>query len=258
LRTNTSGNNNTAVGASALTLNLSAAQNTAVGSAALATNSTGADCTAVGYNALNASTGANNTAVGSGAGAVATGTDNVYLGRNAGSTFTTGSNNIIIGSGATPPVGVTDTAHTVIGNGTTARCYIRGIRGVTTVTADAIAVLIDSNGNLGTVSSSRRFKENIVPMDQATAEKLAELNIVTFSYISDKTHKIQYGAIAEEVLNVFPDLVVYNKDGEIETIQYHHFVPLLIKFAQVQNAEVKALKAVVAALISRVQALENK
>jgi amino acid transporter len=66
------------------------------------------------------------------------------------------------------------------------------------------------------------------------------------------------GAIAEEVLNVFPDLVVYNQDGEIETIQYHHFVPLLIKYAQVQNAEVKALKAVVAALIARVEALENK
>ena len=95
-------------------------------------------------------------------------------------------------------------------------------------------------------------------MDQATAEKLADLNIVTFSYISDATHKVQYGAIAEEVFEIFPELVVYNKDGEIETIQYHHFVPLLIKYAQVQNKEVQSLKAVVAALMQRVEALENK
>jgi hypothetical protein len=101
-------------------------------------------------------------------------------------------------------------------------------------------------------------QENIVPVDQATAEKLAELNIVTFSYISDKTQRVQYGAIAEEVFEIFPELIVYNKEGEIETIQYHHFVPLLIKYAQVQNNEIQALKAVVAALIARVQALEVK
>ena len=252
------GASNTAVGSGALDANVAGTPNTAVGLNALGTNISGNNCTAVGAGALALSTGNNCTALGSGAGAVTTGTDNVFVGFNAGSTATTGSNNIFIGSGVTPPVGVTDTATTVIGNGSTARCYIRGIRGVTTVTNDAIAVLIDSNGNLGTASSSRRFKENIVTMDQATAEKLADLNIVTFSYISDATHKVQYGAIAEEVFEIFPELVVNNKDGEIETIQYHHFVPLLIKYAQVQNKEVQSLKAVVAALMKRVEALENK
>ncbi len=64
--------------------------------------------------------------------------------------------------------------------------------------------------------------------------------------------------LLKKCLKYFPELVVNNKDGEIETIQYHHFVPLLIKYAQVQNKEVQSLKAVVAALMKRVEALENK
>ena len=144
------------------------------------------------------------------------------------------------------------------------KCYIGGIRGRTTDAADAITVLISSTGQLGTVFSSKRVKENIVPVDQETAEKMAMINIVTFSYISDKTHKIQYGAIAEEVFEIFSELIVYNKDGEIETIQYHQFVPLLIKYAQLQNQkslyleqELNLLKSAMSALILRVAELES-
>ncbi len=263
LTTNTTGANNVALGSTALTLNLSGARNAAVGTASLATNSTGVDNTAVGYNALNASTSAtgNNSGFGSGAGALTTGANNTYLGFSAGSAMTTGNNNIMIGSGTTFQGADSITSSNVIvirGSTEQTKTYIGGIRGRTTDAADAIAVLVSSTGQLGTVSSSKRFKENIVPVDQATAEKLADLNIVTFTYISDKSGRVQYGAIAEEVFEIFPELIVYNKDGEIETIQYHHFVPLLIKYAQVQNAEIKSLKAVVAALMKRIEALENK
>ena len=45
-------------------------------------------------------------------------------------------------------------------------CFIGNIRGVTTQIANAIPVLVDSAGQLGTVSSSKRFKNEIKPMDK--------------------------------------------------------------------------------------------
>ena len=99
------------------------------------------------------------------------------------------------------------------------RCFISGIREVTTGVPDAINVVIDSAGQLGTVSSSRRFKDEIKPMDQAS-EAILCLKPVTFHYKSDHTGRPQFGLIAEEVAEVNPDLVVRDKNGEIYTVRY--------------------------------------
>jgi hypothetical protein len=70
---------------------------------------------------------------------------------------TTGNNNIHIGN-----LGGADTGVIRIGTvGTQTATFIAGIRGVTTGAADALAVLIDSTGQLGTTSSSRRVKTEI-------------------------------------------------------------------------------------------------
>jgi len=98
-------------------------------------------------------------------------------------------------------------------------CYIGQIRGVTTANPDAVPVLIDSDNQLGTQSSSRRFKKEIKPMDQASGAILA-LKPVTFHYKSDKTNRPQFGLIAEEVAEVNPDLVVRDETGEIYTVRY--------------------------------------
>jgi predicted ribosome quality control (RQC) complex YloA/Tae2 family protein len=98
-------------------------------------------------------------------------------------------------------------------------CFIGNIRGVTTGNADAIPVLIDSAGQLGTVSSSRRFKKEIKPIDQ-TSEAILALKPVTFHYKSDSTGTPQFGLIAEEVAEVNPDLVVRDENGEIYTVRY--------------------------------------
>jgi septal ring factor EnvC (AmiA/AmiB activator) len=90
---------------------------------------------------------------------------------------------------------------------------------VTTGVADAVNVVIDSNGQLGTISSSRRFKKEIKPMDKASEDILA-LKPVTFHYKSDKNYTPQFGLIAEEVAAVNPDLVVRDKNGEIYTVRY--------------------------------------
>jgi hypothetical protein len=91
--------------------------------------------------------------------------------------------------------------------------------GVATANANAVPVVIDSAGQLGTVSSSRRFKEEIKPMDNSS-EAILGLKPVTFHYKSDKQNMPQFGLIAEEVAKVNPDLVVRDENGQIYTVRY--------------------------------------
>jgi len=125
---------------------------------------------------------------------------------NTGNGVTTANNVICIGAG-------------VAGTNVDNRCFIGNIRGVTTGNANAIAVLIDSAGQLGTMSSSRRFKKEIKPMDKASEAVLA-LKPVTFHYKTDSTETPQFGLIAEEVADVNPDLVVRDENREIYTVRY--------------------------------------
>ena len=215
---NTTGNNNSATGSNALAANTTGNINTATGSNALTGNTTGTQNTASGFKALAANTtGSFNTAEGVGALALnTTGDNNIALGNSAGVKLTTGSNNIDIGA-----LGAAGEADTIrIGGGTIQnRTFIAGIRGVTTGVANAIPVVIDSAGQLGTMSSSRRFKKEIKPMDRAS-EVILALKPVTFHYKSDKAGTPQFGLIGEEVAEVNPDLVVHNENGEIYTVRY--------------------------------------
>ncbi|MFB3105919.1 MAG: tail fiber domain-containing protein, partial [Pseudomonadales bacterium] len=252
LETNTTGGNNTAVGSVALNLNSTGLNNTAVGSSALSSNTTANFNTAVGNQALwKNTTGSNNTAVGEGAvrsnttanfnTAVGTmalwqntiGEHNIAIGHFAGQFLTTGNGNIAISN-----FGVAGESGTIrIGGVAQTRAFIGGIRGKTTGFTDAVAVLIDSAGQLGTVSSSRRYKEDIEDMAGASAGLLS-LRPVTFRYkqaFENGNKPIQYGLIAEEVAEVFPELVVYNEDGEPETVKYRLLSTLLLNELQKQQ-----------------------
>ena len=79
-------------------------------------------------------------------------------------------------------------------------------------------MLIDSNGQLGTASSSRRFKKEIKAMDQVS-EAILGLKPVTFHYKSDTKDTPQFGLIAEDVAKVNPELVVRDENGEIYTVR---------------------------------------
>jgi hypothetical protein len=197
---------NTATGAVALFHNTTGFQNTANGAFALFSNTIGGGNTAIGRGALfNSTTGNGNTAIGlSALFFTTTGFGNTALGDDAGSGVTTASNVICIGS---------------FGADVSNSCYIGNIRGVTTGNNDAIPVVIDSFGQLGTASSSRRFKKEIKPMDKAS-EAILALKPVTFHYKSDAKGTPQFGLIAEEVAEINPDLVVRDKNGEIYTVRY--------------------------------------
>ena len=101
---------------------------------------------------------------------------------------------------------------------------------------------INTNGQLGTLTSSRRFKDNIQDMGTASS-KLFQLRPVTFNYkpqFDDGSHLLQYGLIAEEVAKVYPDMVVYDKDGQPYTVRYQLLAPMLLNELQKQNAVVAA------------------
>jgi len=198
------GDENTAIGAGALLSN-TGFQSTANGAFALFSNTIGVQNTATGREALFSNTGGDfNTAVGSRALLSSTGSGNTALGAGAGITVTTADNTICVGS---------------VGQNVSNSCFIGQVRGKTTAQNNAIPVLIDSNGQLGTISSSRRFKKEIKPMHKAS-EAILALKPVTFHYKSDKTNRSEFGLIAEQVAEVNPDLVVRDENGEIYTVRY--------------------------------------
>jgi hypothetical protein len=269
---NTSGASGTAVGASALLSNTTGSFNTAVGESALFQNSTGTHGTAVGYQSLYASTADDNTAEGyqslssdnSGAGNTGvgylalnhntTGNYNVALGEHAGWQLTTGCCNIDIGN-----AGVAGEAATIrIGNGNQTRAFVTGIRGITTGTADGVPVLIDSNGQLGTASSSRRFKFDINDAGDSTSG-LLRLRPVTFRYLAyGAGSPLQYGLIAEEVAEVYPELVTRGKDGQVETVMYQFLAPMLLNELQKEHGQITAQQKQIDALTDAIASLSRR
>ena len=121
------------------------------------------------------------------------------------------------------------------------------------------AVLIDTTtGQLGTLTSSRRYKEDIQDMGDAS-NGLMRLRPVTFRYkqpASDGSKPMQYGLIAEEVAEVYPDLVAHSADGEIETVRYQVLPSMLLNEVQRQQREISAKKDEIRALQERLEKLE--
>ena len=242
LRANTTGVGNISIGDGAMAANTTGSSNTAVGEGALQSNMGGINNTVVGSSALPSSTGNNNTALGSGAGGIiSSGSNNIAIGVNAGSSITTGVNNIAIGNS-----GAAENSTIRIGDTFQTRTFIAGIRGVTTGgMVSAIPVLIDGTGQLGTISSSRRFKDNIAGMNE-TSSALMNLRPVTFHYKTDQNpagRTLQYGLIAEEVNEVYPGLVAHAVDGQIETVMYQYLPPMLLNELQKQQRTIAAQAA---------------
>jgi predicted ribosome quality control (RQC) complex YloA/Tae2 family protein len=125
---------------------------------------------------------------------------------------------------------------------------------VTTGNANAIPVLIDSVGQLGTVSSSQRFKHDIKGMDK-TSEGILALKPVTFHYKSDKTNTPQFGLIAEEVAAVNPDLVVRDENGEIYTVRYDAVNAMLLNEFLKEHRKNEEQEATIARLQKQIEAL---
>jgi hypothetical protein len=251
LRNNT-GSRNTATGCQALLSALSGSagdNNTAAGYQALLSNSSGSGNTADGYAALAANTAGNqNTAIGQNALVGATGSTNTALGQQAGSHIKAGSNNIDIGNQGDPNDGAAITTPPTIRIGDSTyqkRTFIAGISGITTGKTNAIPVMVDSMGQLGTVNSSERFKKDIKPMNQSSDVVLG-LKPVTFHYKNDSTNTPQFGLVAEEVEKANPDLVVRDAEGKVFTVRYDAVNAMLLNEFLKEHRKVEELETTVA------------
>jgi hypothetical protein len=257
LAENTSGADNSAVGRAALRANTTGGANAALGHDALHTNTAGSFNSAVGRNALGSNiTGADNSAVGRNAlEANTTGTANAAFGNSAGDTLTTGTNNTMLGTGAGDTLTGADSSNVAIANGGVAgdnntirigiqgnglgqqdRAFMAGVFGATSTGGSA--VFVNSAGQLGTTTSSRRFKTSIHPL--GSPADVLKLRPVSFLYkpgVAPRAGR-QYGLIAEEVEKVFPDLVVDGRDGRPYTVSYQQLPVLLL--AQLQREHARA------------------
>ena len=250
----TSGVHNTATGYETLFLNTTGFNNTAIGWEAMNDNTIGTKNTAVGCDALDANTtGSNNTA----AGVLAllqntTGNGNIAFGFGAGQNLTTGSNNIDIGNR-----GVSGESNTIrIGApGAQANTFIAGIRGATV--ADGITVVVGSDGHLGVVVSSERYKDAIQPMDKAS-EAILALRPVTFRYKHelDPNGIPQFGLTAEQVEKVNPDLVVRDDQGKPYTVRYEAVNAMLLNEFLKEHRKVETQEKKVQQLETTVTRLE--
>lgn len=172
--------------------------------------------------------------------ALSTGSNNVMLGYNVGASTTTGSNNIYIDGNFLNPANESNAIR--IGN-TQTSSFMKGIFGVTV--PGGTAVFVKSDGQLGTMTSSKRFKHDIVNLGDIS-EKIYELSPVTFVYNDDEEESLQYGLIAEEVEEVFPALIVRDSNDMPYTVRYEVLPVLLLNELQKQNIVVNELQKTIA------------
>jgi trimeric autotransporter adhesin len=263
---NTTGSFNVAVGVIALRDNTSGFFNNAVGAAALDDNVVGSFNNAHGRGALQASdgdgnnafgdaalfnnvSGSFNTAIGDLALENSTGSFNTALGASAGSNQDTGSNNIYIGD-----TGVAGESNVIAigGSASSGTAYTDTfIGGIHDSVETEQAVFVGADGHLGTVVSSRRYKEEVKPMDKAS-EALFALKPVSFRYKQefDPSHRLSFGLIAEDVAEISADLVSRDREGNPKTVRYEAINAMLLneflkehRTVQDQQKEIDALKA---------------
>jgi trimeric autotransporter adhesin len=270
----TTSSDNTAAGYQAL-FNITIGNgNTAMGAGALIGLGTGSNNTAVGFNAnTNGSNLDNNTIVGANAsggalettviganaqagfqqnavvGFKANGGDsgNTVIGAFAGSNLKIGSFGVICigqaaGTNLASPFNVISIG--AAGQNVDNSCYIGNIWNQP---GGSQAVYVNSDGKLGFQSSSRRFKDEIKPMECAS-EVIYELKPVRFRYKPEiePTCPRGFGLIAEDVQKINPDLVVHDAEGKPASVRYDAVNAMLLNEFLKEHRTVEELKSVAA------------
>ncbi|HST31107.1 MAG TPA: tail fiber domain-containing protein, partial [Chthoniobacterales bacterium] len=121
-----------------------------------------------------------------------------------------------------------------------------------------VAVYINSDGKLGTLTSSARFKTDIKPMDK-TSETILELKPVTFRYKSQIDPKAipQFGLVAEDVEKVNPDLVARDAQGKVYTVRYEAVNAMLLNEFLKEHRKVQELETIAARQQTSINVLTN-
>ena len=211
---------------------------TSVGHESMYNISSGYNNSGLGYQSFyNLTTGYNNTAIGNFAGdALLTGYNNTYLGNTTDASSTSAINQTMIGYDAT---GQADNSVT-LGNSDVTAIYMAEDSGATIYAGNA------TFGGDVTISSDIRLKSNIVSLG-STLSKLLLIDGKSYTMNSDGKDKI--GVLAQEVQEVFPELVGEDTEGML-TVNYQGLVPVLINALKEQEDKISRLENLVEQLIS--------
>ena len=237
------GNYNVGIGFSVMTNGVSGQDNFGGGRACLGSLGSGNGNVVIGATSgQNITTGSNNTvlAYNALAASFSTGSGNLILGQGSGNLYTSSesSNILLSNSGVVSESNTMRLGTTGASAGQINRTFVAGVNGVT-VTGSA--VLIATDGQMGTVVSSIRYKKDIQQLENSD---ILKLNPVSFVYKNDENQLPQVGLIAEEVEEVLPRLCVYDNSGQIQSVKYHEIPTYLL-------LEIKKL-------IKRIEILEGK
>jgi methyl-accepting chemotaxis protein len=231
--------------------------NVAVGGFSLRATTAGTRNTAVGAGAMESGDAGNdNTAVGELAGNNISGNSNTCLGSSAGANQTNGEGGIYIG--AQVPAGTPGEFEFIrIGNDTAFTfpydTFIAGIYG-RSAGPSPLTVMCGSDGKLSANASSRRFKHDIKPIDNASDAILA-LKPVSFRYNNDSTDTPWFGLIAEDVAQVNENLIVRDKEGKPFGVRYDQVNAMLLNEFIKEHKKVEEQQASISQLKSEMQTM---
>jgi len=259
---NVSGNNNSALGYNALNDLTTGTNNTAIGSAALSSLTWGYRNTAIGQGTLsNMAGGYDNTAIGMYAGYNANGSyGNVFIGNNAGY-YETGNETFFVDNRTRTNEATSRTSSLLYGqfSGTVAnqQLTVNGKLYLRNISTGTGTVLCQDTGTFEVYRSittacsnpsSIKLKENVANLSGGEVlAKLGQLRPVSFDWKASSGMmgynggSSDYGFIAEEVNNIFPNLVTTDSNGEISGLGYIGFVPLIVKGLQEQQNQIDSI-----------------
>lgn len=182
-------------------------------------------------------TGHNNTYIGTFAGRYENGSDNVMIGYGAG--FGSDESNLLV-------IGNRNNNALISGFFNTSKLYLWAQVGIGSSDVGTYKLYVAGNawatGTWG--SSDIRWKKNITDLSN-TLDKINKLNPVTFEWRTDEFPKInfdggvQIGLIAQDVEDIFPELVKTNSDG-YKAIAYDKLNAVLIKGMQEQQSQIES------------------
>jgi di/tripeptidase len=117
-------------------------------------------------------------------------------------------------------------------------CYIGNIW---QQTGGSQAVYVNASGKLGAQVSSRRFKDEIKPMEKAS-EAIYGLKPVSFRYKREiePARPVSFGLIAEDVEQVNPDLVARDREGNPYSVRYDQVNAMLLNEFLKEHRKVEA------------------
>jgi len=113
------------------------------------------------------------------------------------------------------------------------------------------------------LSSDKRLKKDILPLENGynVLKKIKPVSYMKkqslFDDFSSETTKFEYGFIAQDIQKILPHIVHKNQLSGALAIEYHSFIPILVKAMQEQEEENKALKKQIKSLSERLEALEK-